>query len=147
MAVDSPLATALVHDYLIDIIGRYHGRPATRAEVDRALVEDPTDDLVAFYVGRHRGQAAGCAGFRLVDPGTAELKRLYVAAGARGTGGGAALLAAVERGAAALGARRVRLDTRADLVEARALYAGHGYAEVAPFNADPYAGYWFEKRL
>ncbi|MFD7653403.1 GNAT family N-acetyltransferase [Actinosynnema sp. NPDC059797] len=147
MRVDNPLATALVRDYLTEIIGRYYGRPATPGEVDRAIAEDPTDDLVCFYVGSHRGRPAGCAGFRLVGPTTAELKRMYVAAGARGTGGGAALLAAVERGAAALGARSVRLDTRADLVEARALYAGHGYEEVAPFNADPYAQYWFEKRL
>ena len=40
-----------------------------------------------------------------------------------------------------------RIERRRIRVEARALYAGHGYAEVAPFNAAPYAEYWFEKRL
>ncbi|GAA1276682.1 GNAT family N-acetyltransferase [Saccharothrix xinjiangensis] len=115
--------------------------------MDRAIADDPTDDLVGCYVGRCGGRPAGCAGFRLVDPATAELKRLHVAAGARGTGGGAALLSEVERGAAAPGARSVRLDTRADLVEARAPYARHGYGQVTPFNADPYAEYRFEKRL
>lgn len=150
VAVDSPPATSLVRAYLTDIVGRYHGRPATPEEVDRAIADDPTDDLVGFFVAHHAavpGGPAGCAGFRLVDPVTAELKRLYVVPGARGRGGGAVLLAAVERAAAALGARSVRLDTRADLVEARALYARHGYREAAPFNDDPYAEHWFEKPL
>jgi hypothetical protein len=32
-------------------------------------------------------------------------------------------------------------------VEAQALYRSEGFQEVAPFNAKPYAQYWFEKRL
>ncbi|WP_420877320.1 hypothetical protein [Streptomyces neyagawaensis] len=39
------------------------------------------------------------------------------------------------------------LDTRADLVEARALYARLGYEESEPHNDDPYADHWFTKRL
>lgn len=46
-----------------------------------------------------------------------------------------------------LGARHMRLDTRHDLVEARALYARTGYAEVEPFNDDQYAEHWFAKSL
>ena len=41
----------------------------------------------------------------------------------------------------------VRLDTRADLVEARALYARLGYTETGPHNDEPYAEHWFAKRL
>jgi GNAT superfamily N-acetyltransferase len=141
--VDSPLATALVRDYLADIIGRHHGRPATPDEVDRAIADDPTDDLAWFFVARYAGEPAGCAGVRLVGSTAAEL----IAPAARGRGGGAVLLRAVEEAAAGLGARSVRLDTRADLVEARALYARHGYREVPPFNTDPYAEHWFEKAL
>ena len=33
------------------------------------------------------------------------------------------------------------------LKEAIALYRASGYREVAPFNAEPYAHHWFEKRL
>ncbi len=72
---------------------------------------------------------------------------MFVDPVARGTGGGAALLAAAEEAAVSLGASAIRLDTRADLVEARALYARHGYREVPPFNDDRYAEHWFGKRL
>ncbi|WP_433271847.1 GNAT family N-acetyltransferase [Actinosynnema sp. CS-041913] len=147
VAADGAEARTLIRTYLADIIGRYYGRPATDAEVDQAISDDPTDDLVAFFVGRLDGKPLACAGFRLVDPGTAELKRLFVHSAARGLGGGAALLAAVEEAAVSIGATAIRLDTRADLVEARKLYARHGYAEVAPFNDDRYAEHWFEKRL
>jgi hypothetical protein len=41
----------------------------------------------------------------------------------------------------------MRLDTRGDLTEARALYARLGYDEVEPFNDGPYAEHWFEKAL
>jgi 4-hydroxy-4-methyl-2-oxoglutarate aldolase len=41
----------------------------------------------------------------------------------------------------------LRLDTRADLTEARRLYTRHGYREVAPFNDGPYADHWFAKTL
>ncbi|MEU6156276.1 GNAT family N-acetyltransferase [Actinosynnema sp. NPDC047251] len=145
--VGSAPARALVRTYLADIIGRYYGRPAVGAEVDQALADDPTDDLVAFFVGRLDGRPLGCAGFRMVSSETAELKRLFVHSEARGQGGGAALLAAVEEAAVSIGASSVRLDTRSDLVEARKLYARHGYREVAPFNDDRYAEHWFEKRL
>jgi hypothetical protein len=39
------------------------------------------------------------------------------------------------------------LDTRHDLVEARALYARLGYAETEPHNDDRYAEHWFAKNL
>jgi hypothetical protein len=40
-----------------------------------------------------------------------------------------------------------RLDTRHDLVEARRLYATHGYVEIPPYSDNPYADHWFDKRL
>jgi len=41
----------------------------------------------------------------------------------------------------------VRLETNESLAEAIALYRSAGYAEVEPFNDEPYAHHWFEKRL
>jgi len=140
-------ARALIRAYLADIISRYHRRPATEAEITRAIAEDPTDDLATFFVGRLGDRPLACAGIRLVCPETAELKRLFVHPDARGRGGGAALLAAAEAAAVSIGASAIRLDTRSDLVEARGLYAKHGYREVAPFNRDRYAEHWFQKLL
>lgn len=152
LPVGHPDSAALLRAYYDDIVGRYHGRRATREEVDAALAEEPSDDLAPptghFLVGRWEGRPAGCAGLRLLEERTAELTRLFVLPGARGTGGGARLLAAAERAAAeVLDARVVRLDTRADLVEARALYARGGYAEIPDYNGGKYADHWFEKRL
>ncbi|WP_305070623.1 GNAT family N-acetyltransferase [Micromonospora tarensis] len=89
---------------------------------------------------------AGCAGLRW-RPDFAELTRVFVRPAHRGVGGGAALLAAVEQAARAAGAYRIRLDTRHDLVEARALYARHGYVEIPAYSRGPYAEHWFEKQL
>ena len=40
-----------------------------------------------------------------------------------------------------------RLETNRSLTEAIALYRAAGYVEVEPFNDEPYAHHWFEKRL
>ncbi|MFC0097237.1 GNAT family N-acetyltransferase [Micromonospora marina] len=119
-------------------------------EPDAALAEDPSDDLAPptglLVVACRGGRLAGCAGLRW-QSGWAELTRVYVRPEHRGAGGGAALIAAVEAYAAGGGATRIRLDTRSDLVEARALYARHGYREIPAFNSGPYAQHWFEKAL
>ncbi|MEH0938074.1 GNAT family N-acetyltransferase [Micromonospora psammae] len=147
---DHPEAVALLRRYFDEMVRRYHGRPCRAGEVESAMADDPSGDLVAptgLLLLAHRQDApAGCAGLRL-RPGWAELTRVYVEPGHRGRGGGAALLAAVEEHARTLGVDRIRLDTRSDLAEARALYARHGYAEIPAFNDGPYAEHWFEKTL
>jgi hypothetical protein len=40
----------------------------------------------------------------------------------------------------------LRLETNRALQEAIRLYRSCGYVEVAPFNGEPYAHHWFEKR-
>jgi ribosomal protein S18 acetylase RimI-like enzyme len=72
---------------------------------------------------------------------------MWVAPAARGLGVGRRLLSEVEREAAEHGVRVLRLDTNKSLREAQSLYRSSGYAEVEPFNAEPYAHHWFEKRL
>ncbi|MFF4367177.1 GNAT family N-acetyltransferase [Streptomyces sp. NPDC001594] len=144
-------ATALRRAYYAEVAGRYWERSVTEAEIDQGMLDFPADELAPptgrFVVGRLDGRPLACGGIRLLDPATAELTRIYVDASARGTGGGAALLAVLEEEARALGARRMRLDTRTDLVEARALYARHGYREIPAYNSGPYAQHWFEKPL
>lgn len=140
-------ATPLLRDYFTDVASRYHGRPATGAEVDAALAEDPSDDLARFLVGRYAGVPSGCVGLRWLGPDVTELTRLFVHPNARRTGGGHVLLEAAEDAARDLGARAMRLDTRHDLVEARALYAAHGYAEIPAYSHGPYADHWYEKVL
>lgn len=72
---------------------------------------------------------------------------MFVREGLRGRGGAALLVRAAEEAARSLGAVRMILDTRGDLVEARALYARLGYTETGPHNTDPYAEHWFRREL
>ncbi|CAK8743200.1 hypothetical protein SODG_006336 [Sodalis praecaptivus] len=66
---------------------------------------------------------------------------------ARGLGIAQRLLATLETQAAAAGVQTLRLDTHRSLTEACALYARNGYREIAPYNTNPYAHHWFEKKL
>ncbi|WP_431044675.1 GNAT family N-acetyltransferase [Streptomyces sp. P1-3] len=153
--VHSPEASALLREYFIEVSDRWfelhHGRRSTPEEIESGLLEHHSDDLVPPYglllVGRHGGEPGGCVGLRLLDARTAELARMFVRPTKRRLGGGGALLAAAERTARELGMRRVILDTRLDLVEARAMYARHGYAEIEPYKQDPYTECFFGKEL
>jgi GNAT superfamily N-acetyltransferase len=149
--VEHPDAVAVMREYMDEVASRYYGRPVTEAELTRYVAEEPGTDLVAptgaFLVGRRDGVVAGCAGTRVVAPGVTELTKVFVKPAHRGTGGGPALVAAAEDAARRLGSALMRLDTRHDLVEARALYAKTGYAEVEPFNDGQFAEHWFAKAL
>jgi ribosomal protein S18 acetylase RimI-like enzyme len=149
-----PLARRALRDYYHDIGGRYYDRPMTEAEIDDILTEDPDEDLQPptgwFWVATLGDRVAGCVGLRYVTEDGArvgELTRVFVSGTVRRQGLGARLLTVVERQARADGVASLRLDVRADLVEARALYARHGFHEVPAFNDSPYAGHWFRKTL
>ena len=100
-----------------------------------------------FLVIHADGEPVACGGFTPLSGDAAYLKRMWVAPEARGLGVGRRLLAALEDRARSRGYRFARLETHKALAEARQLYRSSGYAEVAPFNAEPYAHHWFEKPL
>ncbi|GAA3370971.1 GNAT family N-acetyltransferase [Streptomyces sannanensis] len=148
---DTPEASLLRRDYYDEVASRYWRRPATEQEIDEGLTDDGVEELAPptgeFLVGRHGGKPAACAGLKLLDPETAELTRVFVRPQWRGTGGGAALLAGLEEAAGNLGVRRMVLDTRLDLVEARGLYVKHGFREIPAYNSGPYREIWYGKEL
>jgi GNAT superfamily N-acetyltransferase len=92
-------------------------------------------------------QPVACGAVRLLDPRTAEIKRMFVASESRGRGVGRRLLAELERAAAELGCELVRLDTGERQLAALALYRSAGYDEIEAYNVQPGAVHWFEKRL
>jgi GNAT superfamily N-acetyltransferase len=145
--VDAPEAVALVRAYLTEMVDRYHGRPMPASVVDEALADEPADDVALLLVA-YRGQTAvGCVGLRRAGDGTGEITKMYVSPRARRLGIGRRLLSAVEQAAREQGLRMLRLDTRTDLVEARAMYAADGYTEIPPHRERRYADHWFAKRL
>ena len=99
-----------------------------------------------LLVARLDGTAVGCGALKIHD-GYAEIKRMWVAPAARGSGIAQRLLESLEAQATAAGVGVVRLDTNRSLVEARALYLRNGYVEIPPYNDNPYAHHWFEKRI
>jgi DNA-binding MarR family transcriptional regulator/GNAT superfamily N-acetyltransferase len=117
--------------------------PAQSSLADAGAMSAPTG---LFLVARLRGAPVGCGG--LVHAGqAAEIKRMWVARSVRGLGLGRRLLAELESQACTAGATVARLDTNRSLVEAQALYRSSGYEEIPRFNDEPYADYWFGKRL
>jgi DNA-binding MarR family transcriptional regulator/GNAT superfamily N-acetyltransferase len=109
--------------------------------------EDLTPPSGLLLIARRREQPLGCGALKLHGREPAELKRMWVSPEARGLGLGARLLRQLEQSAADAGAPTIRLETNGTLHEAIALYRKAGYDEVAPFNNEPYAHHWFEKRL
>ena len=125
------------------------------AEVQRVYVEryggedvtpvDPAEFAVPrgyFTVGYVDGAAVACGGWRARDgddsplrEGDAEIKRMYVAPTHRGHGYARAVLAELERTAAAAGRRRAVLETGTQQPEAIALYASAGYLPMERFGA------------
>ncbi|MEU1302243.1 GNAT family N-acetyltransferase [Streptomyces shenzhenensis] len=153
--VDSAVAAALWRAYYTEVSDRWYLRYAGHrtdpvelereiAAVSGAELTPPTGQLL---VVRYDGEPAGCVGVRLLDPVTAELTRVFVHENRRGRGGAPLLVTAAEQAARGLGATRMILDTRGDLVEARALYARLGYTETERHNDDRYAEHWFRKDL
>ena len=89
---------------------------------------------VRFFIARDPGgRALGCGGYVLLSGHRAELKRLFVDPGARGQGIGAAIVQAVEIGAAGEGVRSMFLETGVRSSEAIRLYERLGYAACGPF--------------
>jgi GNAT superfamily N-acetyltransferase len=93
------------------------------------------------------GTPVGCGGVRLLDPETAEVKRMWLDPSVRGRGLGRELLAALEQAARELGAERGVLDTFDVLGAAMALYRSAGWQEVAAYNDNRQATRWFAKPL
>lgn len=149
--VDTPDATALRRDYYGDVAGRYFGRVLSEDEYDDDMIDEGLEQLAppsgAFLVGRHDGEPAACGGVVLLDAERAELTRVFIRPAFRGKGGADLLMRGLEDAARELGARRMVLNTRLDLVEARALYTRNGYAEIPAYCTGPYMEIWYGKEL
>lgn len=146
----SPAAAQIVRWYLHDVASRYYGRPATVAEVDQALLDEPFDDLTSptgiLLVTFEDDTPVACAGARFIGD-TAELTKVFTTPAARGSGQARQLIARLEQMFAGGGIVTVRLDTHHRLVEACALYERLGYRRVEPFNAEPYSDRWYAKPI
>ena len=109
--------------------------------------EELTPPAGYCVVARLRGLPIGCGALKLHGAAPAELKRMWIDPSSRGLGVGRRLLESLEALARENGVRVLHLETNRALKEAIELYRRAGFAEVAPFNDEPYAHHWFEKAL
>ncbi|HEX5050910.1 MAG TPA: GNAT family N-acetyltransferase [Planctomycetota bacterium] len=118
---------ALIAALNAELSGTYPEPGATHFHLDPTEVGDGRG---RFLVVHRDGVPVGCGAVRLLDAGTAELKRMYIAPELRGLGLGRRLVEALEAEARALGARRLVLETGVRQHAALALYRAAGFAPI-----------------
>jgi|tagenome__1003787_1003787.scaffolds.fasta_scaffold20807963_2 GNAT superfamily N-acetyltransferase len=126
---DHPVSRELVERVQQEYVQRYGGP-------DEAVV-DPAEFLPPeglFVVAEVDGVPAGCGAWRALDPGVAEIKRVYVEPGFRRRGLAQEVMTRLEQSAAAAGFASVVLNTGDRQPEALALYAELGYRPVAGYG-------------
>jgi putative acetyltransferase len=101
-----------------------------------------------LLVAEQEGVVAGCVALRPLEDGTAEMKRLYLRPGARGTGLGRRMALTVIAEAEKAGYERLRLDTLPAMSAAIAMYRDLGFREIPAYRHNPVPGaLFFERRL
>jgi GNAT superfamily N-acetyltransferase len=127
----SSTAAVLIQALNAELSGLYPEPGATHFRLDP---DEVADGRGAFVVALLDGRPLGCGAVRRLDPGAAELKRMYVAPDARGQGIGRALLSELEHEARRFGARRLLLETGIRQEAALALYRKTGFAVIPAFG-------------
>src|SRR5262245_5925681 len=136
VSLTHPDAQRLIDEVQAEYVIRYGGIDAT--PLDAAMFEAPHG---AFFVAYRDGAPVAMGAWRLRDDvevfgtrRTAEVKRMYVAPAARGTGLARRMLAHLEVTALEAGAEAVILETGTAQPDAMALYESAGYARIESFG-------------
>ncbi len=131
-----PDALALIEAVQEEYVARYGGPDDT--PLDPVMFDPPRG---SFFVGYVDDVPVASGAWRRRDDveafgttETAEIKRMFVVREARGAGHARAVLAHLERTAAAAGARAMVLETGDAQPEAIALYESSGYTRIASFG-------------
>jgi len=123
----------LISQLNMDLFSRYPEPGALIFSLDST---DIVDGVGALLMAELDGVPVGCGAFRVMDdqPGSAEIKRMYVTLFGRGKKIGPALLAELEREAAAIGVQRFALETGPRQPEALKIYESAGYTVCEPWG-------------
>lgn len=97
------------------------------------VVGNPAQRAV-FYLVLEDQHAVGMGGLRCLDAQTAEIKRIYVTPGKRGSGLGERIFTRLLADAKAFEYQRVRLDTAPFMKSAHRIYEAHGFVDIGPYQ-------------
>jgi ribosomal protein S18 acetylase RimI-like enzyme len=97
----------------------------------------PGGELLLAKRGDH---VLGCIALKALEPGVAEIKRLFVRPQARGLGVAKALITDLLKIARERGYREIKLDTLPEMTAAVALYKSFGFAPIPAYGSHPYPG-------
>ncbi|MEQ8843144.1 MAG: uroporphyrinogen-III synthase [Acidimicrobiales bacterium] len=132
----------MLEQYFVELDARFESGLDRAAALTTEPAEiSPPNGL--FVAGRLAGAPVACGVLKIVEPGVADIKRMWVSDRVRGRGVGRRLLRRLVAEGRALGLRRVQLETNRALTEAVALYQAEGFVEVPAFNEEPHADHWF----
>lgn len=143
---ESAEALFCLQSYFDDLVRRIPG-----LDMGKFIVPDPGADSYRpphgrFLVAWSDDLPVACVSLRPLDATTAEVKRLWVHASARGQGLARRLMSAIEDEARTLGHRYLKLDTHSKLTEAVTLYRNSGWADIDPYTGPP-GDTWMGKAL
>jgi putative acetyltransferase len=95
----------------------------------------PLPTGITYLVAVVGGRVVACGAWQPLEPGVAEIKRMYVRPAYRGRGIARQLVVALEEEEALAADRPViRLETGTYLPSAIALYRSSGYRSIAPYG-------------
>jgi GNAT superfamily N-acetyltransferase len=100
----------------------------------------------ALWVAWDGDEAVGCVAIHALEPGVAELKRMFVRPEARGRGVARRLTEHAIAAATGAGYRRLRLGTLTTMHAAQRLYTSVGFTRVDPYRPVEFGETWFYER-
>ena len=122
----APLLSGLADEYL----SRY-GEGDEMSSVADADFDPPTG---LFLLAIEAGEVIAGGGYRYLEPGACEVKRMWTRADRRRRGLASAVLTGLESAARQAGYHTLRLETGPAQPEAAALYEGRGYRRIPVFG-------------
>ncbi|MEA2131317.1 MAG: hypothetical protein QOJ85_4208 [Solirubrobacteraceae bacterium] len=145
--VDEEPAATLAQGMRDEIAALYDGLDLDGADMPKAGPGELAAPGGTFVVGFEDDVPVCCGGIKRLPDGACEIKKMFVADGARGRGVARALLVELEQRARDLGYTAARLDTGPRQARAQRMYERAGYREIENFNANPVASFFAEKAL
>ena len=144
---DDPVTAGLLTAYFAERVDGFTAGQYRVASPDPAQFAPPG---LFLRIDEDDGAPLACGGVREIEPDHGrrmEVKHLYVAPAARGSGIGKRLMNRLEAHARKEGVAWLVLDTNRSLEAATGLYRSRGFLPVAPFNDNPNATDWYAKQL